>query len=171
MNTPLPVAASHAASQSTTHPPTPTRLSVPLEGTRESPIALLDDDEAKPTTAVLLGTKRSASSASSTAAIAVEPSKKKRRTDLQPLHHDLERSIEELKIDIDKASFQVKGKFPPTLKPLLTKLAVQAIMLGEYNDAFFSKMPQIFPYNRFTMMVGLPTCLPNASFILRRGAC
>lgn len=48
----------------------------------------------------------------------------------------------------------MKGKFPPALKPPLQQLAKQAIIQGEYNDAFFLRMPQIFPYNKFTMTVG-----------------
>ena len=47
----------------------------------------------------------------------------------------------------------MKGKFPPSLKPLLGEVALKAIILGEYNDNFFNLMPKIFPYNRFTMTV------------------
>lgn len=49
--------------------------------------------------------------------------------------------------------WDVKGKFPPGLKPLLTQVALKAIILGEYDDNFFNLMPTIFPYNRFTMFV------------------
>lgn len=48
----------------------------------------------------------------------------------------------------------MKGKFPPDLKPLLSQVALKAIVLGEYDENFFNVMPKIFPYNRFTMTVG-----------------
>ena len=44
----------------------------------------------------------------------------------------------ELKAAIAKESFEQKGKFPPSLKPMLTKVALQAIHCGEYSDNFFS---------------------------------
>lgn len=47
----------------------------------------------------------------------------------------------------------MKGKFPPSVKPLLAQLALKAIVLGEYDDNFFNLMPKLFPYNRFTMTV------------------
>ena len=50
-------------------------------------------------------------------------------------------------------NWDVKGKFPPSLKPVLVKVALKAILLGEYNDNFFNLMPTLFPYNKFTMMV------------------
>ena len=59
----------------------------------------------------------------------------------------------ELKDAIAKESFEQKGKFPPSLKPMLTKVALQAIHCGEYNDNFFSLMPKLFIYNKFTMTV------------------
>ena len=34
---------------------------------------------------------------------------------------------------------------------MLTDLALLAIRLDEYDDAFFALMPQLFPYNKFTM--------------------
>ena len=48
-------------------------------------------------------------------------------------------------------TWDVKGKFPPTLKPLLAQVALKAIILGEYDDNFFNLMPTLFPYNKFTM--------------------
>ena len=50
-------------------------------------------------------------------------------------------------------SFEQKGKFPPSLKPILAQVAVKAIQCGEYNDNFFSLMPKLFIYNKFTMTV------------------
>jgi hypothetical protein len=44
-----------------------------------------------------------------------------------------------------------KGKFPPSLKPLLAQVALKAVVLGEYDENFFSYMPKLFPYNKFTM--------------------
>ena len=50
-------------------------------------------------------------------------------------------------------NWEVKGKFPQSLKPMLSQLALKAIISGDYNDNFFNLMPKIFPYNRFTMQV------------------
>jgi len=44
-----------------------------------------------------------------------------------------------------------KGKFPPSLKPQIASLALQAIRLDEYDEHFFSLMHVLFPYNKFTM--------------------
>jgi len=52
-------------------------------------------------------------------------------------------------------SWDVKGKFPPSIKPLLADVALKAVNLGEYDEDFFNLMPVLFPYNRFTMTVRL----------------
>jgi hypothetical protein len=59
-------------------------------------------------------------------------------------------------------SWENKGKFPPSLKPPLAKLAVLAIRLDEYDEDFFSLMPTLFPYNKFTMTV--PLVFPSLFF-------
>ncbi|KIJ23880.1 hypothetical protein M422DRAFT_56659, partial [Sphaerobolus stellatus SS14] len=126
-------------------PRTPSKSTIPLEGTRESPIALLDEEDSK-------GSLKRSAPASAATAPSDAPAKKKRKvTDAQPLSEKLEASIEALKLEIAKESFEVKGKFPPALKPPLQQLAIQAIALGEYNESFFLRMPQLFPYNKFTM--------------------
>ena len=128
--------------------------SVPLEGTRESPIALIDDEESKPSL------KRSAPVSTANPSSDAPLKKKRKVTDIQPLSQQLEASIEALKVEIAKESFEVKGKFPPALKPPLQQLAIQAIVQGEYNESFFARMPQLFPYNKFTMTVsGLMHCV------------
>ncbi|KAG6814863.1 hypothetical protein H0H93_011952, partial [Arthromyces matolae] len=66
-------------------------------------------------------------------------------------HVLIQDEIELLKEEISKESWSQKGKFPPSLKPHLAKLAVLAIKLDEYDDFFFSLMPTLFPYNKFTM--------------------
>lgn len=60
--------------------------------------------------------------------------------------------FDHLKNLVSKASFAVKTKFPPELKPPLIETAKLAVELDEYNDNFFNYLPSIFPYNRFTMM-------------------
>lgn len=62
-------------------------------------------------------------------------------------------ALDELKVLVDGCDWSVKGRFPPTLKPALVKVSRLALLLGEYNENFFSWMPHIFPYNRFTMHV------------------
>ena len=123
--------------------------SMPQDGTRDSPIALLDDDDHKPPPP----SKRKLSPEHSAANESGDIPKKRRKMQLQPFHPDLEASIEALKVAIAAESFEIKGKFPPALKPKLQQLALQAIVLDEYNDNFFARMPQLFPYNKFTMTV------------------
>ncbi|KAA1475945.1 hypothetical protein DENSPDRAFT_842826 [Dentipellis sp. KUC8613] len=77
--------------------------------------------------------------------------KKRKVVEIQPFHPELEIAIKELKDAASKESWETKGKFPPAIKPILAKVALKAIRLNEYDDNFFNLMPQIFPYNRFTM--------------------
>ncbi|KAI0046533.1 hypothetical protein FA95DRAFT_1559990 [Auriscalpium vulgare] len=110
-------------------------------GTKEAPITLLDDDDRSSSTAK----RKNAES---------EAAKKKRKVvvDIHPFHPELEAAIEDLKAEIAKESWEVKGKFPLSIKPLLADIALKAIKLNEYDENFFNLMPRIFPYNRFTMM-------------------
>ncbi|KAF7795790.1 hypothetical protein EIP86_006957 [Pleurotus ostreatoroseus] len=78
--------------------------------------------------------------------------KKKRKFDLRPFHPELEAMLQALQAAIAKENWETKGRFPQGLKPLLGQVALKAVLLGEYDDNFFSYMPKIFPYNRFTMM-------------------
>lgn len=70
--------------------------------------------------------------------------------------------------DLATENWDVKGKFPPALKPVLVRIALKAILLGEYNDNFFNLMPTLFPYNKFTMMVRHPArvSLPDADIVV-----
>ncbi|KAJ7442545.1 hypothetical protein B0H11DRAFT_2094117 [Mycena galericulata] len=80
-----------------------------------------------------------------------EGAKKRKTVDIASFHPDLQLSIENMKKAIAAETWETKSKFPPNLKPLLAALALQAITLDEYDDNFFNLMPNIFPYNRFTM--------------------
>ena len=80
----------------------------------------------------------------------------------QPFHPELEQAIEVLKEAIAKENWDVKGKFPPGLKPILGQVALKAVILGEYDDNFFNLMPRLFPYNKFTMTVCLSVVLGHA---------
>ncbi|KAI0062963.1 hypothetical protein BV25DRAFT_1825014 [Artomyces pyxidatus] len=112
------------------------------EGTQETPIALLSDGEGDSVS----GKRKSAGSAGG------EIGKKKRKVvDILPFHPELEAAIDDLKVAIAKESWEVKGKFPPAMKPILADVALKAIKLNEYDDNFFNLMPRLFPYNRFTM--------------------
>lgn len=48
-------------------------------------------------------------------------------------------------------SFEVKNKFPPRLRPILLSVALKALELDEYDDAFFNVLPTILPYNHYTL--------------------
>ncbi|KAF9529895.1 hypothetical protein CPB83DRAFT_851765 [Crepidotus variabilis] len=80
-----------------------------------------------------------------------ENGKKKKVVDESAFHEELQEEIKQVKELIRLESWEQKGKFPPGLKPPLAKLALCAIRLDEYDDDFFSLMPQLFPYNKFTM--------------------
>ncbi|KAF9000764.1 hypothetical protein BDQ17DRAFT_1307895 [Cyathus striatus] len=82
----------------------------------------------------------------------VEGGKKRKVVDVNSFHPELQAGIEELKKAIAAESWAQKGKFPPNIKPLLAKLAMDAIKLDEYDEHFFNLMPTLFPYNKFTMM-------------------
>ncbi|KAJ7201626.1 hypothetical protein GGX14DRAFT_464457 [Mycena pura] len=77
--------------------------------------------------------------------------RKRKPVDIANFHPDLQIGIEKMKQAIAAESWETKSKFPPSLKPLLAQLSLQAISLDEYNEQFFNLMPMIFPYNKFTM--------------------
>ncbi|TFK88241.1 hypothetical protein K466DRAFT_489328 [Polyporus arcularius HHB13444] len=113
------------------------------EGSRDAPIALLSDGEDNGKL------KRKNSEALS---VSEGGAKKRRKTvEIQPFHPELEQAMEVLKEAIAKEKWDVKGKFPPGLKPILGQVALKAVILGEYDDNFFNMMPRLFPYNKFTM--------------------
>ncbi|KAH9886682.1 hypothetical protein C8Q73DRAFT_714890 [Cubamyces lactineus] len=118
------------------------------DGSHDAPIALLSDAEE-----VSGKLKRKMSETQSVASSAAEGNvKKKRKTvEIRPFHPELEQAIGVLKEAIAKENWDVKGKFPPGLKPLLGQVALKAVILGEYDDNFFNLMPKLFPYNKFTM--------------------
>lgn len=154
-----------------------TRPSVPPTsnsaiGSRTSPITL--DDEADvdmsfaPSTSgntplAHNGPSRSAPLSSSSAqpprtsanvfAFDPSPNKKdgKRVYDYQPVSATLEHQLDVLRQAVSKESFVPKNKFPTSVKPILMETALTAMRTGEYDDNFFNIMPNIFPYNRFTM--------------------
>ncbi|PPQ79331.1 hypothetical protein CVT25_002561 [Psilocybe cyanescens] len=73
--------------------------------------------------------------------IITETGKRKKVVDETLFHPDLQAALRELKALIQRESWENKGKFPPALKPALSRLAVLAIRLDEYDDDFFSLMP------------------------------
>lgn len=77
---------------------------------------------------------------------------KKNKYPTRPVHPQLQQMFDNLKGLVQRASFAVKSKFPPELKPPLIETAKLAVELDEYNENFFNYLPSIFPYNRFTMM-------------------
>ncbi|KIJ18050.1 hypothetical protein PAXINDRAFT_175314 [Paxillus involutus ATCC 200175] len=107
------------------------------DGTKDHPISLLGDEK--------VGKKRK------NYTVVEENGKKRKVVDLREFHSELQAAIEDLKAAISKESWDVKGKFPPAIKPILADVALKAVRLGEYDDDFFGLMPVLFPYNRFTM--------------------
>ncbi|KAF9480638.1 hypothetical protein BDN70DRAFT_832435 [Pholiota conissans] len=100
--------------------------------------------------AVHVGQKRKRPGTATTSVV-LENGKRKKVVDEKMFHPDLQKAIAELRVLIKQESWENKGKFPPALKPALAKLAILAIRLDEYDDDFFSLMPTLFPYNKFTM--------------------
>ncbi|KAJ8082325.1 hypothetical protein PM082_008178 [Marasmius tenuissimus] len=81
----------------------------------------------------------------------IEGGKKRKVVDITSFHPELQKSLETLKGAIASENWEQKGKFPPSIKPLLAQVAIQAIKLDEYDEHFFNLMPTLFPYNKFTM--------------------
>ncbi|KAG1844692.1 hypothetical protein F4604DRAFT_1689004 [Suillus subluteus] len=79
--------------------------------------------------------------------------KKRKIVDLRDFHPELQLAIEDLKTAISKEPWDVKGKFPPSIKPILADVALKAVNLGEYDEDFFNLIPMLFPYNCFTMTI------------------
>ncbi|KAJ7579039.1 hypothetical protein C8J56DRAFT_1016307 [Mycena floridula] len=140
-----------------------------LEGTRESPIALMSDGEdAPPKTNGT--TKKNGTVKKEETEGALDPGAdqvgqkrkrnvpgtengKRRKTTVEghSFHPELQKAIDGLKVAIAQESWETKGKFPPGLKPILAEVALKAIKLDEYDEYFWSLMPTLFPYNKFTM--------------------
>ncbi|KAH7882101.1 hypothetical protein F5I97DRAFT_1939569 [Phlebopus sp. FC_14] len=118
-------------------PPTEAGPSKQEDGTKEHPISLLAEEK--------LGKKRK------NYTVVEENGKKRKVVDMREFHPELQAAIEDLKAAISKESWNVKGKFPASIKPILAEVALKAVHLGEYDEDFFSLMPVLFPYNRFTM--------------------
>lgn len=72
-------------------------------------------------------------------------------------HHqfspELQQDFAHLRQLVSEADFAVKSKFPPQLRAPLAATAIKAVELEEYGEAFFKHLPEIFPYNKFTMTV------------------
>ncbi|KAF9491641.1 hypothetical protein BDN71DRAFT_1452481 [Pleurotus eryngii] len=133
--------------------------SIKNDGTKHAPIALMSDAEDE------LGTPRNkpVPSIGSVGLLGhtlvkgkrhltvMEGGKKKKLIDVETFHPDLQESFKTLKQAIANEDWGQKGKFPPSIKPLLNSIAVQAIQLDQYDDYFFALMPELFPYNKFTM--------------------
>ncbi|KZT59556.1 hypothetical protein CALCODRAFT_186789 [Calocera cornea HHB12733] len=82
-----------------------------------------------------------------------EGAAKKRKTLVaDPFSPELDGMLEELREAVERESFEQKGKFPQSLKPILERVSLWALKNGEYGDNYFNVMPKIFPYNRYTMM-------------------
>ncbi|KZT68560.1 hypothetical protein DAEQUDRAFT_727669 [Daedalea quercina L-15889] len=150
---PIPASLAASLSQplvaSTSKPPSPKKVKLE-NGTRDEPITLPSDNDE----GASKGLKRKVEEPRSESVLSgsQEGAKKRRKTrEIQPFHPELEEMLGELKAAIAKENWEVKGKFPPTLKPVLAKIALKAILLGEYDDNFFNVMPTLFPYNKFTM--------------------
>ncbi|KAJ4474452.1 hypothetical protein J3R30DRAFT_3295514 [Lentinula aciculospora] len=133
---------------------------ISLEGTKESPIALMDDEEDDPNVGdeegendsygeggEKVGMKRKRVSYTTV----VENGKKRKIVDIASFHSTLQADFQRLKEAIAAENWEQKGKFPPSIKPLLAQVAIHAITLDEYDDHFFNLMPSLFPYNKFTM--------------------
>ncbi|KNZ60328.1 hypothetical protein VP01_156g6 [Puccinia sorghi] len=76
------------------------------------------------------------------------------RTSAGPLPRPLEEALESLKVEIEAASPFVPKKFPNELKPSTLRIAQMALDMNEYDECFFIRLAQLFPYNTFTIKVG-----------------
>ncbi|KAF8907775.1 hypothetical protein CPB85DRAFT_1310857 [Mucidula mucida] len=117
----------------------------PIDGSRESPIALDGTDDEHTDRGAVAGQKRKRYLS------VTENGKKRKIIDVTSFHPRLQTAIDDLKAAIAKEDWSNKGKFPPNIKPILAQTALLAVELDEYDDDFFNLMPTLFPYNKFTM--------------------
>lgn len=129
--------------------PNPSESPVRFDGTRQSPIKVDDDDGDPRRPAPPLNDGRKAS-----------------RYPTIPVDLKLQEAFDNLRQQIARESWLNKAKFPPALKPPLVNVAMLAIDLGEYTDNFFNHLPQLFPYNRFTMQVSEGALLPSLATLI-----
>ncbi|CAH7673879.1 expressed protein [Phakopsora pachyrhizi] len=154
------------------------KVSQTPSGTPLNPISLDDDDDhisittgtkdSARTSPHLLSSKRLPSFTTSSSQLALKPNSNNKangnhpiqlvlKARLQPrnegeaLNTILEKALAELKVHVDAALPFPPKKFPGHLKPLTLKVAHLALDLKEYDDYFFLKLAEIFPYNTFTI--------------------
>lgn len=156
-------------------PPSPSSSSAAnrsaLAGSRTSPIDLDDDGDMDmsaanttsgageaslrppPTPKTSTEAPKPAQPASNHFSFDPSPNKKdgKRVYDYQPVSDKLEAQLDKLRLACSKESFIPKKIFPASVKPVLIETALLAMQTGEYDENFFNIMPNILPYNRFTM--------------------
>ncbi|OAV98265.1 hypothetical protein PTTG_00316 [Puccinia triticina 1-1 BBBD Race 1] len=68
-----------------------------------------------------------------------------------PLPRALEEALDSLKVEIQAVSPFVPKKFPNELKPSTLRVAQMALDMNEYDECFFARLAQLFPYNTFTI--------------------
>ncbi|EFP83594.1 hypothetical protein PGT21_028355 [Puccinia graminis f. sp. tritici] len=68
-----------------------------------------------------------------------------------PLPRPLEDALDSLNAEIQAVSPFVPKKFPNELKPSTLRVAQMALDMNEYDECFFIRLAQLFPYNTFTI--------------------
>ncbi|POW03955.1 hypothetical protein PSHT_11424 [Puccinia striiformis] len=152
---------------STNTPRQPPATSRRHSGTPYDPIYLCDDDERLPENQSSSKTQQAPYSASGFSSVAVPgpsgqtsqptrlPYLKSRplpeRKEAGPLPRPLEEALDSLKVEIEAASPFIPKKFPNELKPSTLRVAQMALDMNEYDECFFTRLAQLFPYNTFTI--------------------
>ncbi|KAF8310732.1 hypothetical protein DL93DRAFT_2230056 [Clavulina sp. PMI_390] len=80
-----------------------------------------------------------------------EAGRKRKHSSVHEFSPALQASFAHLRTLVASADFTTKSKFPPQLRGPLADAAIQAVELEEYGEAFFRTLPEVFPYNKFTM--------------------
>ncbi|PLW19694.1 hypothetical protein PCASD_13181 [Puccinia coronata f. sp. avenae] len=73
------------------------------------------------------------------------------RTSAGPLPRPLEEALDGLKAEIEAVSPFVPKRFPAELRPSTLRVAQLALDMNEYDECFFVRLAQLFPYNTFTI--------------------
>ncbi|CAO3593269.1 unnamed protein product [Absidia cylindrospora] len=77
---------------------------------------------------------------------------------LQPLHPSLEPLMEKIRVDRAKETFEIKSKFPSSLRPTVLEMATKMFRLyHKMDENVINHLMSILPYNRFTMKKFLTT--------------
>ncbi|CAI2181782.1 19128_t:CDS:2 [Funneliformis geosporum] len=80
------------------------------------------------------------------------PGKKKKVYPTDPIRPEIQVLVDEFKAKVDNETFEIKSRFPPSLKPPLMEILTNAYECSQFNENLFKILTNILPYNKFTRL-------------------